>query len=152
MSGAYCRAGEVNNMYYCHQCATSSLMIDPASPSSLTDNSYKLDKFIKHTAPSCLAGIISVFSNPTYSSYSTYVVNTAASGLLEIDARGRKNVIWFAGSQTGIEYRNGAFFAPSDGVKIVWPENDSKLHAFPIASSPLQSAVCASCGKLVPLY
>jgi hypothetical protein len=141
------------SQYYCHQCAISNSLVSPASPSSLISGSYQLDKFIAHTAPSAShleKDINSVFSDPTYKGYSTYVVNTTASGFLEIDSGGHKNLIWFAGSQTGIEYRKGAFFAPSDGVKVVWPENDDKLHAFPIASSPLQSVVCTLCGRPIP--
>ena len=140
--------------YYCHQCAISGSLVRPVSSSSLTDTLYKADKFIKHTPPSASAvySINSVFNDSTYQTYESYVVNAAASGFLEIDNRGRKNIIWFVGSQVGVEYHNGVFVAPTDGVKLVLPEDESKLHAFSIGSSPLQSRSCASCGKPIPFW
>ncbi len=107
---------------------------------------------MKHTAPSASAvyPINSVFNDSTYQSYENHIVNAAASGFLEIDDKGRKNIIWFAGSQIGVEYHNGVFVTPTDGVKLVLSEDDNRLHAFSIGSSPLQSASCAFCGKLIP--
>jgi hypothetical protein len=138
--------------YYCHQCAISNSLVRPASPSSLTDTPYKLCKFIKHTAPSASAvySINSVFNDPTYQAYENYVVNATASGFLEIDYQGRKSIIWFAGSEIGVEYHNGVFVAPTDGVKLVLPEDVSRLHPFSIGSSPLKSTSCASCGRSIP--
>lgn len=140
------------SQYFCPQCAESNGLITAASPATLTGTQYQLDKFIKHTAPSGSHQLNSIFDDPTYDEYRRYVVTTTASGLLEIDDQGRKNLWWFAGSQTGAEYRNGVYFAPTDGVKIVWPENDTKLHAYPIVSSPGSTVTCASCGKSLPLW
>ena len=140
--------------YYCHQCAISGSLVTPASPVSLTGTEYLLGKFIKHTAPSSIASdsIHSVFTDPTYKTYEGYVVNTAASGFLEIDNNKKKNLIWFAGSRIGVQYRNGKFDAPADGVKLVLPENENKIHAFSLPASPLQSVSCASCGRAIPVY
>lgn len=140
--------------YYCHQCAISKSLVTPVSPSSLTDTPYKAGKFIKHTAPSAssIYPINSVFNDPTYQAYENHFVNAAASGFLEIDDHGRKNIIWFAGSQIGVEYHNGVFVAPTDGVKLVLPEDDNRLHPFSIGSSPMKSALCASCGRLIPFW
>lgn len=137
--------------YYCHRCMISNSLVIPASPSSLAGTQYQLSKFIKHTAPSASSSRThSVFNDPTYQAYSTYVVNTAASGFLEIDDWNRENLIWFAGSQTGVMYQNGSFVAPADGIKVVLPESDPMIHAFPIASSPLRSVVCDTCGRPIP--
>ena len=140
--------------YYCHQCAISSFLVTPASPGSLIGTTHQLGKFMKHTAPSASATytINSVFNDPTYQAYESYVVSAAASGFLEIDDRGRKDIIWFAGSQTGVEYHDGVFVAPTDGVKVVLPEDDRRIHAFPIGASPSQCAVCVSCGRVIPLW
>ncbi len=107
---------------------------------------------MKHSSPTASYNLNSVFSDPTYQAYSGYIVNTVASGLLEVDDQGRKNLMWFAGSQNGVEYRSGTFTAPTEGVKVVWSENESKLHAFPIAASPHRIEVCASCGNPIPLF
>ena len=114
----------------------------PVSPSSLTDTAYKLDKFIKHTAPSASAvyPINSVFDDATYHAIEGHIVNTIASGFLEIDDRGRHSHIWYAGSRIGAEYHNGVFVAPTDGVKVVLFEDDTKVHAFPIGASPSRAS------------
>jgi|SRR3990172_4773077 len=138
--------------YYCHDCSTLLGLVTPASPSSLTGTSYQLSKYIKHTTPTGTYPLNSVFNGPDYETYSQYVVTGSASGLLEIDDRNRKNFIWFAGKRTGAEYRNGVFIAPTDGVKIVLPEDDGKLHAYPIAASPNSVVNCQSCGKPLPLW
>jgi hypothetical protein len=140
------------NSYYCTQCRISGSLIRPASPSSLIDTPYQVDKFSKHTAHSASAvySINSVFDDPTYQTYQNYVMNAVASGFLEMDERGRKNIIRFAGSQIGKEYHNGMFTAPTEGVKLVLPEDENKLHAFSIGSSPLRTAPCASCGRSIP--
>lgn len=140
------------SQYYCHQCSISGSLVTPANPSSLTGTHYQLGKFIKHTSPTASYNLNSVFADPTYQAYSGYVVNTIASGLLEVDNQGCKNLIWFAGSQNGVEYRSGLFTAPTKGVKVVWPESDSKLHAFPIAASPQRIEGCFSCGKQIPFF
>ena len=140
--------------YYCHTCSISRALVHPVSPSSLTDTVYKLDKFIKHTAPaaSSVYGITSVFEDPAYYSVESYLVNAAASGFLEIDDRGRCNLIWYAGSRVGAEYHNGVFVAPTDGVKVVLPEDDAKIHTYSIGSSPSRSEFCASCGNPIPFW
>jgi len=109
---------------------------------------------MKHTAPcsSAIYPINSVFKDPTYETYENHIVNAAASGFLEIDDRGRKNIIWFAGSQIGVEYNDSVFVAPTDGVKLVLPEDENKIHAFSIGSSPMQSTTCASCGRTIPFW
>ena len=138
--------------YFCHQCAISCSLVTPASPVNLTGSQYQLDKFIKHTAPAAAYQLNSVFDDPTYKSYGDYVVSTAASGALQIDDHGRKNLVWFAGRRTGAEYCSGVFAAPTEGVKVVLPENDTKLHAYPIAASPHSCAICPSCGTTIPLW
>jgi hypothetical protein len=140
------------NQYYCHQCAISNGLVVPANPNTLTGTSYQLGKFIKHTAPTGTYPLNSVFDDPTYDTYSRYIVSGTASGLLEIDDLGRKNFVWFAGQRTGAEYQNGVFIAPASGVKIVLPEDYTKLHAFPITTSPGSISNCVSCGKILPLW
>lgn len=73
------------------------------------------------------------------------------SGLLEIDDFGRKNFIWYAGEITGAEYRNGIYVAPTNGVKIVLPENATRLHAYPILAQPKIINHCLNCGAPLPM-
>jgi hypothetical protein len=140
--------------YWCHDCMSSGSLITPASPTSLSGGSYMLSKYMKHTAPAPdpKERKQSIFNDRTYQAYEKYVVNTAASGFLEINDSGQKNVIWLAGSTLGIYYENGNYVAPTDGVKLVFPENDTRLHAFSISASPGQVVYCATCGRSIPLF
>lgn len=138
--------------YFCHECQVRLGLMSPANPISLTGTSYQLEKFLKHTAPTVTYLLNSIFDDPTYTTYSNYIVTGSISGYLEIDHYGRKNLMWFAGERTGAEYRNGIFHAPTNGVKIVLPEDDAKLHAFPIVASPNSVDYCKSCGKPHPMW
>lgn len=53
-----------------------------------------------------------------------------ASGSTEIDDYNRKNNVWFAGSNNGLSFRDGALETPTDTVKVVLSDNDGKVHAF----------------------
>lgn len=139
--------------YYCHRCGVSLGKITPVSSSRLDDNLYKLEKFIKHTAPSSLEQKLhSVFDDPSYSTYTDYVVNTSASGFVEEDDQGRTNMIWYAGSRVGITYRNGIFAVPADAVKLVYHDNDEKIHLIPLQSAPYKTARCENCEILLVVY
>ena len=91
--------------------------------------------------------INSVFDDPSYSNYRNYTINGSLSGCLEIDGGRRKNLLWYAGEQVGLTY-SGAFVIPSSGVKIVFHDDDTKIHPFPF--NPPQVKVCKSCGALIP--
>ena len=138
--------------YYCHHCALSNSYIIPANPITLTGTLYQLGKFIKHTIPSSSYGTVSVFDEPSYENYSNYFVGTIASGCLEIDDLGRRNIIYYAGERTGVEYANGVFIIPTSGIKVVLAEDGNMTHAFPITSSPGNIVYCAICGVPIPLW
>ena len=138
--------------HYCYLCTISQGLVKPANPISLTGTSYQLGKFIKHTAPTGTYPLNSIFNDPTYDTYSGYIVTGTMSGLLEIDDNGRKNFIWYAGETTGAEYRNGIYIAPTNGVKIVLPEDSTRLHAFPILAQPNVINYCLNCGAPLPMW
>lgn len=127
-------------------------LVKPANPISLTGTSYQLGKFIKHTAPTGTYPLNSIFNDPTYDMYSGYIVTGTMSGLLEIDNYGRKNFIWYAGETTGAKYRNGIYVAPTNGIKIVLPEDSTRLHAFPILAQPNVINYCLNCGAPLPMW
>jgi len=136
--------------YYCHECAALSGWMNVQNPDDLTGTDYQLDKFIKHTVPSTYySGAVSVFQNPEYSAYSTYVGNTAGSGCLVIDDFGRKNLIWVAGSTTGFTFENGFYRRPEDAVKVVLYDNQWKIHAYPTNSDSVDTKRCKNCGRLI---
>lgn len=113
-------------------------------------SSYQVEKFIKHTAPTGLYPVNSVFEHRDWPTVKDYFVVTAASGCLEIDDQGRKNLIYFAGRKVGLRYENGVFTAPCSGVKLVCTEDAWRIHGFPSEFHP-ESRQCAACGRAVPI-
>jgi len=136
--------------YFCHSCAMA--MGIPATPQTdkLLDNRYQLEKFLKHTVPNTAYPISSVFSDPGTAAYAQYVVNTAGSGWFQIDDQGRNNMAWYAGSATGAEFRNGTFFLPANGIRLVCYYDEFKIHAFPDVAQGLNAVSCERCGRPVP--
>lgn len=135
--------------YYCHECARRYGRVDPADTSELSADEYQLEQFVKHTAPTGVYPTNSVFHDGTWETYRDFVVTTAVSGCLEIDARGRNNLIYFAGKETGLRYENGAFTSLCSGVKVVCSESAGRIHAFP-SNFHAESQTCADCGRPVP--
>ena len=135
--------------YYCHKCAAIKGLMNPASPTDLIGTPYQLDKFIKHTAPAGIYPVNSIFDNLDYSAYRDYVVYTSGSGCFEIDDQGRSNLIWIAGRKIGATFHNGVLIAPDDAVRVVFHDNEWKIHAFPTLSDPIQTKRCALCDALV---
>lgn len=142
------------SLYYCYQCALSNGFVSPIETDilNLTGTAYQLDKYIKHTSPPAVPGLITIFDDPAYDTYQGYIVTGTISGMLEIDDRSRKNFIWYGGHQTGFEYIDGNYIAPVSGVKIVFPENDQRIHAFPVAGISGLIYICENCGKQLPQW
>jgi hypothetical protein len=135
--------------YYCHRCARRAGHVTPVTPPAAPGGQYQLDKYVKHTQPTGVYPVNSVFADPSWGAYQNHLVAAAASGCLEIDTQGRKNLIFFAGEQTGLRYDNGHFTAPCSGVKVVCGEDAAKVHGFPSDFQP-ESRACATCGEPVP--
>jgi hypothetical protein len=144
--------------YYCHKCALEHGIIDPLYPEespystsvSLSGTRYQLGKFIKHTVPSGRSGIVSIFADPTYQEYENYTITTSLSGCCEIDEMSRINLVWYAGKEAGIIYKDGKFKGPADGVKVVLHDDETKIHAFPIDYENMNIQRCLICGEYIP--
>jgi len=136
--------------YYCYDCAPAHAPSGTSiAASNLTRSVEQLKSFIRHTVPTRPYQINSVFDDPGFQKYSQYIVNSAASGCLEIDHRGRHNYVWIAGETVGATYSNGSFVTSCDAVKLVLPYDDQRVHAYPTASGDLSSRTCADCGRPV---
>lgn len=134
--------------YYCHNCGILLGLLQPIDPiTNLTGSVVTLQKFYKHTVPSSAPGIISTFEQPDYQTYKDYIVNSSASGSVERDDRGRVNIVWCAGRQTGFTYINGVLQSPTDGVKLVLHTDRARMHAYPTGSVGFAFQVCANCGR-----
>ncbi|HLZ15578.1 MAG TPA: hypothetical protein VKQ08_00975, partial [Cyclobacteriaceae bacterium] len=88
---------------------------------NFTGSTYQLGKFVKHTLPPTHSGLVSIFSDPSYSNYKNYIVNTVASGSTEFDQYHRKNIIWYAARENGVSFLNGIPRNTTDIVKVVLP-------------------------------
>ena len=132
--------------YYCRRCAKALGHLANVYTSDPLQSTYQMEKLVKHVVPG-LNRDSSVFNSTSTGPYANYVVNAAASGAVELDSRGRRNIIWPAGRPTGFDYRNGALVGPTDGVKVVLSSEATKVHAFPVDVTTLRTKLCESCGN-----
>jgi hypothetical protein len=84
-------AGNAMTIYYCHECARKEAHVLPVIPISGHGpaNMYQLEKYIKHTAPTGVYSLNSVFNDPTWPIYQNYLVAGAASGCLQAETGGQ---------------------------------------------------------------
>jgi len=81
--------------------------------------------------------------------YKDYIINTVASGCVEIDDRGRIDILWVAGKKTGFTFKNLIIQYPDDAVKVVHHDNVTKIHPYPTGSQSWIMQKCELCGKPV---
>ena len=132
--------------YYCHNCGLQHGYFDNVAHGKLLGTVKQREKFEKHTSPSTEFRIASIFNDSSTQAFEDYVVNTLASGCVEIDERRRRNIIWIAGKPTGALYRYGKFELPENSVKVVLSTDPQRIHAYPISSTTMSTGVCADCG------
>ncbi len=141
------------NKYYCHECAISLGLYTPSESYNLTGTIYQLGKIMKHNQPTGTFPFLnSVYNDPTIQQYIDYHITGSLAGMLEIDQKGRKNIIWYAGREIGVIYENGNYLAPADGVKIVLSEDPLRIHHYAIAGNPNSIQYCINCGKPLPQW
>ena len=145
--------------YYCPRCTygmISGSIVDPRT-CNLSGSFARYDlyeKYNKHVLNSGSDPVNSVFtydsfdiSSPiTYQEYENYCFLTSISGSLEIDDKGRSNLVWYAQKQTGELTINGSATGHLDSVKLVLWSDEEKIHAFPTSSVALFANRCAHCG------
>jgi hypothetical protein len=101
---------------YCHRCGVALGHLNDVYTSDPLGTPYQLTKFMKHTVPSALFDVVSVFETTSTGRYERYVVDAAASGAIEIDDHGRRNFIWLAGKRTGFRCEGGILRGPQEGI------------------------------------
>ena len=135
--------------YYCHSCGRSLGHFQNIKTSSLTGSTYQLEKLIKHHFPDSKYPFHSIFNSPSTEMYRNYVVSASCSGGIEIDDKGRRNIIWVAGKKIGASYKNGIFHKPQDAIKVVQSSDPDKIHAFTESSTKFTTQFCSNCGSTV---
>lgn len=138
---------------YCRNCAIQLGYIDCLNTQnnfSGSVGSYLFGKFIKHTqANQYTNGIVSIFDRSDYDNYKNYIIDSYSSGSVEVDARNRVNIIWFANKPTGYTLNNGQTSHINDGVKLVLHNDANKIHAYPTGSFGFLHGNCSNCGQPV---
>jgi len=134
--------------YFCHECSQKLGYLDSIPlTANLTGSQYQVGKFFKHTVSSITSDYISVFNSKDYDAYKNYVINTAASGSVQIDVKGRINVIFYAGQQTGYSVKDGNVIYPQlEGVKLVKTDARDEMHCYPIKMDTLNVVTCSVAG------
>jgi len=134
--------------YYCHKCGVEiGILNGNINDFNPTGNDYQMDKFFKHTIPPTInPRLITVFDLSQNKSYKSYIVNTLASGCIEIEDEGEINIVWLAGKTTGWKYIDCVFQCDVDAVKVVLHNNNVNIHAYPTGSVSLSSQTCVCCG------
>jgi hypothetical protein len=138
-------------LYYCHECASASGLINPVLPMSglAPTSGYPLQKFLEHTVSGMTGKLKSIFNDGSWAAYQDFMVDAVNSGCLEVDDMNRKNLIVLADKGTGVSFQGGNFVASCSGVKVVLSEVSGHIHAFPF-NIIAESQVCATCGRRVP--
>lgn len=134
--------------YYCNQCTINLGLINLRNGLNFTGTTDQFTKFIKHTVYNPLGpGIISVFNSPSYSDYYSYIYDTLRGGSTEFDYNNKKNILLPKSTGIGITFMNGVSSNTlASFVKVVLPDNDKKIHAFPIIDNNLSMKPCYECG------
>ncbi|MBU2507054.1 MAG: hypothetical protein KJ799_10070 [Bacteroidetes bacterium] len=136
--------------YYCHECSIKRKLLDENYPlTNLTGSSDQLGKFIKHTSPTQSYDVNSIFNDKDYSDYKNYIINTLASGSVEVDDYNRKNIVYCAGKTIGFTFIKGSIQIPADAVKVVLHQDDYKIHSYPTSSIGFMNEICSNCGKSI---
>lgn len=136
--------------YYCHTCAARrGLMKTLKNDNNYLTTNYQLEKFIKHTIPSDKYKYVSVFDDPNYFNYKTAIISTSGSGCLEIDDKGRINLIYVAGYRVGVTFEKGIIKYPDDAFKVVFHDNGALIHSYPETSDIVNAKRCLDCDCLI---
>jgi len=137
-------------IYYCRDCAKHKDMLGaPPIKEDLTDNKYKLDKYVKHTVSSSHGSYRTVFCGVASESYQHNVFTAVASGHVQVDRFDRVNMVWIASGTTGFAVQGGRYVCSLGAVKAVCHWDARKVHGFPIHSAEIESATCARCGRSI---
>jgi hypothetical protein len=134
------------SVFYCRECGAKNGLLNTATGFNPTGSPYQRVRFIKHTTPTGIYPINSVFDDPSFTGYSGYLASAITLGCLEVDNWGRSNRVWDAGKRVGQTLDPNAAPRPDSAVKAVLPYSPTAVHAFSTASDLISSGRCASCG------
>jgi len=112
----------------------------------LISTPYQLDKFAKHTILDPQLKLVSTFRSDSTGEYRDLVVSAVNAGSVEIDDRGRTNVICRATKPTGDLYRRGRPVQIQTALCVVLTSDTGEIHAFPDSDTRYTQQLCEDCG------
>ena len=132
---------------YCITCRSG--YVSPVLPVSGYMTLYQSGRCVKHMAPVSSYPKNSVFASSDLGAYYGLLTAAVNSGSLEVDASGRKSLVYSPGWRTGTLYQSGLAPVPCISVSVVCTEHSGFIHGYPstVASG---SQVCSACGRPVP--
>lgn len=132
--------------YYCGPCRLS-LGYAPALPSGpLLQSGSQQVKHAKHTVVDPSERLQSIFSDPSTATIRVEVENALSSGAMEMDDRGRINLLTWSGQGVGYRYEWGTQIEEQQITKVVLSSNAGQRHQFTETIARLGSQRCSICG------
>jgi hypothetical protein len=138
------------NNYYCPNCGATYRRAHPISSSSFNDTPYKAGKLAWHTSSSVVSPKTVSRFDPPYWGSTDSLIRASESSWLELEPGGACNYLFPSGSIIGTKYVPGASGTPCDTVKVIYPDNDQKVHAYLEESDRYPGIHCAECGRAWP--
>ena len=132
---------------YCIACRSG--YVSPVLPVSGYMTLYQSGRCVKHMAPVGSYSQNKVFVSSDLGDYYALLNAAVTSGSLEVDASGRKTLIYSPRVCTGMLYQGGQTPVPCTSVSVVLPEFSGFIHGFPSPAAS-GSRVCSTCGRAVP--
>lgn len=142
--------------YYCNKCAGNYLESNfVGANTNFTGSNYQNNKWYKHMEGSGSYPLNSVFKkedfegNSEYDTYKNYMIEGKYSGSLEIDDKGRENIIYFAGKDIGLtlDSNDNIISNQNEFLKIVCWKDVNHIHSFTTSSNDLHVHTCELCGE-----
>ena len=133
---------------YCNDCSRirGLLPIENLDTLNPTGTAYQCMKHTKHTAPTGIYSVNSVFDYPDR--YVDYLINAGLSGSVQLYHDGSiRKVILFAREYIGSKQQNG-FVMPTETIILVYPNERPKTHIYS-EEARLYDTICSDCGCLI---
>jgi len=137
------------SIYYCRECAQKRNLLYPPPEDPLASK-YQVEKYLKHTIRDPAFSVQSVFATQSTQAYADYFVAALAPVAVEVDEKGRSNIIVAAGKTVGVQLNQGQLVGPpQDAVKVVLSSDPWRVHAYPAHSTTFTGAKCSDCNLTV---
>ena len=135
--------------HYCTDCWRKYGYLSPVLPVSGSMTPYQSGKSVKHMTPVRAYARNSVFASPALGDYHALLTAAVNSGSLEVNASGRRSLVYSPGGHTGTLHQSGLGPTPCTSVSVVCAEYSGFIHGYPSTISS-GSQVCSACGRPVP--